>query len=101
MNEILWLTGLIVWMGLALYAVYLLGWIAWCAVVAWDWIRWVIRSGHGKARWRLVPLAFIKRWAYFVLNGTTSTTWQNSGGAWDGFRKWTVYPALSRSHAEG
>lgn len=93
MNELFWFTGLIVWMAVALYGAYLLGYVAWCAVVAGDWMAWAIRTGRGKTRWRYVPFAFVRRWAYFTLNGTTCTTWRNSGGAWDGFRKWTVYPS--------
>ncbi len=97
MNELFWFTGLIVWMVAALYGAYLLGWVAWCAVVAIDWMRWALATGKGPTVWRHAPAAFLCRWAYFVLNGTGCTTWRNSGGAWDGFRKWTVYPPASRT----
>lgn len=95
MNELLWLTGLAVWVIAALCGACLLGWVVWCAVVAIDWMRWAILTLKGPMVWRFVPLAFLRRWAYFVTNGTDCTTWRNSGGEWSGFRQWTVYPPTS------
>lgn len=69
-------------------------------VCAASYSRWTYLAGktHGFREtkfptWMYIPQTVLRRWMYFLGNGSTGVSASSSAGVWKGVGNWTVFPA--------
>jgi hypothetical protein len=91
-----WITGFVVWIGiallcLALAAEYVLGFVR--AVSLYRWFLRLPRIPGGSLKWRKLPMEFLHAWLKLSHFGEPDATWrhQDSPSYWKGIKNWRIY----------
>ena len=104
-DSVLWWTGAVVWMCVALLLIWLVIEILVGFACAVSWCHWSYRlmTLHGRKHvWRGLPKTFWRRW--IELSGHRNngdTSWSGTGGYWRGIGDWKAFPptpAVEGSH---
>lgn len=95
MDALYYYTGKLVWLGLALLALWLVIEVIIGFITAVSWARWVYFSAkkHGHSlRWLRLPESFVVQWFGFIgyRNCGSVTISSREGGIWRGIGDWSV-----------
>lgn len=94
MAELMYWTGVAVWLAVACYVLLLSYHAGKGFFVAVDWLRWrlaINRASGLPLLLRTLPKAFVLRWLEFTVSPEGSQFY-GKYGRWEGFQRWTVYP---------
>ena len=95
MHTVLWGTGAFIWIGIALFSIWMALEMAWAFVVTVSYFRFQAAGAkaHKKSlRWKYFIPAFWRQWIDFLGYRKGSYRAHGLAGEWNGIGDWRVYP---------